>query len=277
MSIGLTLVAQTEFDAQVKAAYQSAGKLRKHVRVKTGVVGSTTEFRRAARGVATPRIPQTDVIPMGTTYAKVTATLSDWNAPEYTDVFDQQKTNVQERGIVAGNIAGATGRREDQLIIDALDAANASQAIPHAGTGFTYAKLLRIGTLFDQRAVPEGMRKLAISARAKEDLLNDTNRLFISRDFVSRGVLETGKLPPILGFDIEVIDNRDEGGLPLSGSVRTNFAWDMQALGLAVGIDHRTTVDWIPEKTSWLANRIFSAGAVAIDPLGVIEIEAQEL
>lgn len=276
MSTGLPVTAQIEFDSMVKAAYQSMGKLRKHVRVKPGVTGNTARFRVASRGVATPRIPQTDLVPMGASYTSVDAVLTDWNAAEYTDVFDQQKTNIDEQKIVAQNIAGAIDRRIDQMIINALDAANAAQAIVNGGTGFTYAKLLRIGSLMDQRAVPAGQRKLAISARAKEDLLNDSNRLFISRDFVNQHVIQTGTLPQILGFDIEVIDNRDEGGLPLSGITRTNFAWDAQAIGLAIGIEPRTTVDWIPEKTSWLANRILTAGAIAIDPLAVIEVEAQE-
>jgi hypothetical protein len=275
MSVGLPAIAQIEFDAQVKAAYQHAGLLRAHVRVRTGVIGRTCEFRRSRRGVATPRIPQTDVRPMNTQYATAVATLTDWNAPEYTDVFDQQKTNVQERGVVAQNIAGAIGRREDQLIIDALDAANATANIAVGGTGLTYAKMQRAQAIFDGRAVPLAQRKMAISARGKEDLLGD-NR-FLSSDFVNRRVVENGELPPtLMGFQIVVIENRDEGGLPLAGGVRTNFAWDMQACGLAIGLDQSTTVDWIPEKTSWLANQLFSGGAVTIDPDGVLELESAE-
>ena len=274
MSTGLTAVQRIEFDSMVKAAYQGAAKLRKHVRTRTGIRAGTCRFRRASRGVATPRIPQTNVVPMNTAYAEATATLSDWNAAEYTDVFDQAKTDVDERKVVAGNIAAATGRREDQLIIDALNAANASANIAHGSTGLTFDKLRQIVRIFDARAVPEGMRKLAISARGKEDLLGE-NR-FISRDFVESYVIREGRLPRILGLDIEVIEDRDEGGLPLSSTTRTNFAWDMQALGLAVGIEHATSVDWIAEKTSWLSNRIFSAGAVAIDALGIIEVETTE-
>ena len=274
MSTGLTAVQRIEFDSQVKAAYQAMAKLRKHVRTKTNVRAATMRFRRASRGVATPRIPQTNVVPMNTNYAEAIATLSDWNAAEYTDVFDQAKTDVDERQVVANNIAGATGRREDQLIIDALDAANASANIAAGGTGMTFDKLRRVVSIFDARAVPEGMRKLAISARGKEDLLGE-NR-FISRDFVEAYVVREGRLPRILGLDIEVIEDRDEGGLPLVTTTRTCFAWDMQAIGLAIGVEHATSVDWIAEKTSWLSNRIFSAGAVAIDPLGVIEIAAVE-
>jgi hypothetical protein len=274
MSTGLSTIAQIEFDSQCKAAYQAMGGLRKHVRVKTGVIGSTHKFRRSSRGVATPRIPQTNVIPMGTSYAEPIATLTDWNAAEYTDVFDQQKTSIEERGVVAHNVAGAVTRREDQMIIDALDAANAPANILHASTGMTYAKLLRASAIMDSRAVPAGQRKLTISARGKEDLLGDVK--FTSRDYVSAHYIETGTLPRILGFDIEVLDDRDEGGLLLAATIRKNFAWDMQAMGLAIGLELGTKVDWIPEKTSWLVNRGLTAGAVAIDPLGIIEIETVE-
>lgn len=62
--------------------------LRPHVRVKTGVRGWSCKFVRYGRGVATPRIPHTDVVPMGQSYARPGAILSDWNAAEYTDMFD---------------------------------------------------------------------------------------------------------------------------------------------------------------------------------------------
>lgn len=274
MSTGLTAVQRIEFDSMVKAAYQGSAKLRKHVRTRTGIRAATCRFRRSSRGVATQRIPQTNVIPMNTGYAEAIATLTDWNAAEYTDVFDQAKTDVDERMVVATNIAGATGRREDQLIIDALNAANGSATIVHGSAGLTFDKLRRIVSIFDARAVPEGKRKLAISARGKEDLLGE-NR-FISRDFVESYVMREGRLPRILGLDIEVIEDRDEGGLPLASTTRTNFAWDADAMGLAIGIEHATSVDWIAEKTSWLSNRIFSAGAIAIDALGVIEVETTE-
>ncbi len=274
MSTGLTAVQRIEFDSMVKAAYQGSAKLRKHVRTRTGIKAATCRFRRSSRGVATQRIPQTNVIPMNTGYAEAIATLTDWNAAEYTDVFDQAKTDVDERMVVATNIAGATGRREDQLIIDALNAANGSATIVHGSAGLTFDKLRRIVSIFDARAVPEGKRKLAISARGKEDLLGE-NR-FISRDFVESYVMREGRLPRILGLDIEVIEDRDEGGLPLASTTRTNFAWDADAMGLAIGIEHATSVDWIAEKTSWLSNRIFSAGAIAIDALGVIEVETTE-
>jgi len=276
MSTGLTTVQRIEFDSQVKAAYQKGGLLRRYVRVKSNVVGATARFRRSGKGMATRRIPQTDVVPMGSQYAEIPCTLEDWNAPEYTDVFDQAKTDVQERGIVANNIAKAIGRREDQLILDALDAANASANIVHASVGMTYAKALRAMSILDDRGVEPENRIMAISARAKEDLLSD-NR-FISTDFIEGRSVETGQITRrVLGFTWVVIESRNEGGLPIASNIRTMYAFDGQAIGLAIGIDMRTSVDWIAEKTSYLANGLFSAGATYIDPDGVVEIQSQEL
>jgi hypothetical protein len=273
MSTGLSTIAQIEFDAQVKAAYQGMAMLRKHVRVKTGVIGSTTRFRRYARGVATVRRTQTDVTPMNTTYAEATATLGDWNAAEYTDKLDQLLTNVEERQVLATNIAGAIGRREDQMIIDALDAAG-GVTIAASATGMTFAKIRRAQALFTSRAIPAGERKLIMTGRQQEELLDDPK--LTSKDYVESYVLKEGKLPRICGFDIEVLDERDEGGLLLTGGVRTCFAFDKQAIGLAVAFDGPLEVNYIPEKTSWLSNQVFKAGAVAIDALGVVEIACTE-
>jgi Phage capsid protein len=274
MAIGLSAVQQIEFDESVKLAYQSAGMLRKHVREKKGCIGATHRFRRSGRGVAQPRVPQTDVSPMNTTYTEATATLADWHAAEYTDKLDQALVNFDERQIVANNIGSAIGRRLDQMIIDAMDAAIGSPTIPLNASGLTDAKMRRAMQIFDARAVPMGDRKMVISARGKEDLIAEQR--FTSRDFVAEYVVREGKLPRLYGFDIEVIDDRDEGGLPLVSTTRTCFAFDKWAVGLAIGAEIPLEVTYVAEKTSWLSNQLIKAGAVAIDALGVIEIATQE-
>ena len=274
MAQGLSAVAQIEFDAAVKAAYQSAGALRPHVRVKNNVTGSTTRFRRYARGQAQPRLAGQDVNVMNTQYAEATATLTDWIAAEYTDKLDQLLVNFEERSILAANIGSAIGRRLDQMIIAALDAANGSANIPLNATGLTDAKMRRAMSIMDARAVPMGQRKMVISARGKEDLIAEQR--FTSKDFVEQAVVQTGNLPRLYGFDFIMIDDRDEGGLPLVSTTRTCFAFDMQALGLAIAHDQPLEVNYIAEKTSWLSAQLVKAGAVAIDALGIVEIATQE-
>lgn len=269
-----------EFDAIVKQAYQGTGELRGTIRVKTGVVGATHQFPKFGKGLATPRLPQTDVIPMNVQQTNVVATLEDWNAPEYTDIFDQQKVNYSERSELAMTIAMAIGRRQDQLIIDAWTAATPFAVIPTSvgpNLGMNVTKLRRAAKLLNDSAVPKGDRHMAWSPAASEQLLGSTPAT--SSDFNTVKALVNGDINSFMGFQFHMIETRDEGGLPLSTNDRTLYAYhggQRGSTGLAVGIDFRTTVDWIAEKTSWLSNGLFSAGAITIDPVGLLDIIIDE-
>ena len=281
MSKQLADAAVAQFDGEVKHAYQGMGMLRPTVRNRNGVVGSTHRFPKMGKGTATPRISQTDVVPMNIAHTSATATLEDWNAPEYTDIFDQQKVNYSERQELATVIAGAIGRREDQLIIDAIDAASTtltvSENIGGSNTGLNTTKLRRAMRLFDDQAAPSGQRYFLGHAIGKEQLLGETEPT--SGDFNTVRTLVNGEITSFVGFQFMWMETRDEGGLTLASNVRTNYAWHggpMGSVGMATGINFNTEVNYIADKTSWLANGLFSAGAVTIDALGVAEISTYE-
>jgi len=280
MSRSLTNNKVAEFDAEVKQAYQGSGELRASIRVKTGVVGATHQFPKFGKGLATPRLPQTDVIPMNVQQSNVVATLQDWNAPEYTDIFDQQKVNYSERAELAETIALAISRRQDQLIIDAWTAATAGGTVAKTvgpNDGMNTTKLRRAARLLNDSAVAKGDRHIAWSPAASEQLLGSTPAT--SSDFNTVKALVNGDIMSFMGFQFHMIETRDEGGLPISTNDRTCYAYHggrRGSTGLAVGIDFRATVDWIAEKTSWLSNGLFSAGAVTIDPVGLIDIIIDE-
>lgn len=280
MSRNLTNNEVASFDARVKAAYEGTGKLRGTVEVADNVVGATHRFNKMGKGMATRRIDQTDVIPMNITHGNATATLEDWNAAEYTGIFNQQKVNYKEQDKLAAVIANAIGRREDQLIIDALDAAATTLVVPSsvggAGTGLNTAKMRRAARLLNGQAVPRGKgdRTALISSEGMEQLLGDPDANTIDKNVIK--ALYDGEISHWLGFEIIEMEDRDEGGLPKAGNDRTNFFYHRAAVGLAVGINMRTEVNYIPVKTSYLANGIFSAGAVAIDALGIVEATTVE-
>jgi hypothetical protein len=281
MSKQLADAAVAQFDGEVKHAYQGMGMLRPTVRNRNGVVGSTHRFPKMGKGTATPRISQTDVVPMNIAHTSATATLEDWNAPEYTDIFDQQKVNYSERQELATVIAGAIGRREDQLIIDAIDAASTtltvSENIGGTNSGLNTSKLRRAMRLFDDQAVPSGQRYFLGHAIGKEQLLGETEPT--SGDFNTVRALVNGEITSFVGFQFMWMETRSEGGLTLATNVRTNYAWHggpMGSVGMATGINFNTEVNYIADKTSWLANGLFSAGAVTIDALGVAEISTYE-
>lgn len=281
MSTQLSAAAITSFDALVKHAYQKAGLLRGSVRLRTGIVGSTHRFPKMGKGTATARVPQTDVVPMNVAHTNATATLEDWNAAEYTDIFNQAAVNFDEKSELAETIAGAIGRREDQLILDALDAASTSLTVSNdiggTDTGMNTAKVRRAKRLLDAGGVPsgKGMRTIVISANGLEELLSDDDATTIDKNVIK--ALFDGEIKYWVGFDVVVMETRDEGGLPIDGSPdRTSYAYDRRAVGLAIGLDFRTEVNYIPEKTSWLSNGIFKAGAVGIDATGIVEITSRE-
>jgi|SRR5210317_886649 len=279
MSATLSTAFIAQFDAEVKQAYQGAAKLFGTVRTKTGVVGSTHRFPKLGKGLAQPRIPQTDVVPMNVQHSNVTATLEDWNAPEYTDIFNQSKVNFDERRELKEAIASAMGRRLDQLILDEADAgASATQVATSVGgadTGLNVDKLRRAKRLLDAAGVPATERTFVHSAIGLEQLLGETSAT--SSDFNSVKALVNGEMDTFLGFKFVLIEDRDEGGLSVAaGDVRKNFAYHKAALGLAIGMQMQTKIDWIAEKTSWLTNGTFSAGAAAIDDSGIIEVLTDE-
>lgn len=281
MSKSLTTAQISSFDDLVKQSYQGEGMLRPTVRVKTGIKGNTHRFTKIGKGIATPRIPQTDVVPMNIGYSTATATILDFNAPEYTDIFDAQKVNFDEQRQLAFVIASAISRREDQMIIDALEAASTSLTVSTdvggTGTNLNTAKYREAKKLLDAGGVPKKDRHFAVHANNLFGLLGDTTAT--SADFATIRALVDGSVSTWLGFNTVVLDDRDEGGLTLTGAVRTGWAYHggpMGSMGHAVGIDFRTEVNYIPEKTSWLANGLFAAGSVAIDAEGIVDVSMTE-
>lgn len=279
MAISLSQSYIAQFDAEVKQAYQGTSILRGTVRTRTGVVGSTHKFPKLGKGVATVHVNQTDVTPLGLAHSGKTATLTDWNAAEYSDIFQQAKVNFDERRELVMALAAAVGRRYDQLIINALDGSSSPETVGNDQGGtdsdLNVSKLREAKRLLDKNNVPPGDRHILVHANNLSSLLSET--AVTSSDFNTVKALVQGEINTFLGFQFHVIGDRDEGGLNRDGSLdRTVLAWHKSACGLAVGIEQKTSIDWIPEKRSWLACVDFSAGAVDIDDEGIVEITCRE-
>jgi len=279
MSIGLSNAFVTLFDAEVKQAYQGKAMLVGAVRARRGVEGSTVKFPKVGRGTATLRVPQTDVTPINASFSQVTLTLQDWNAAEYSDIFSQAKVNFDERQDLVQVVAAAVGRRQDQMIIDALvnssTGLTVANSIGGSNTNLNMAKLRDAKRLLDKSNVPPDGRHIVIHANNLANLLSETS--VTSSDFNSVKALVQGELNTFLGFTFHVIGDRSEGGLPIDGSSdRKVFAFHQQAIGYGEGIAMRTEINYIPEKTSWLVNEVFSANAVAIDAEGIVQITCRE-
>jgi len=277
MAVGVSNAFVQLFDAEVKQAYQAQRALAGVVRERTNVEGSQVKFPKIGKGTATIRVPQTDVTPLNVSYSQVTATMSDYIAAEYSDIFSQQKINFDERRELVQVVSGAIGRRMDQLVIDALSGSGTSLTVATtvggAGTNMNLAKLLEAKELLDTGNVPAQDRCMLIHASGLAALLDDTK--IASSDYAAVKALVQGQLDTFLGFKFITIGDRDEGGLP-KPSTRTCFAFHKDAIGMGIGMNQKTEINYVAEKTSFLVASMFSAGAVAIDAEGIVAISATE-
>ena len=280
MAVSISNAFVTLFDTEVKQAYQADAVLRNTVRLRTGVTASTHKFPKIGSGVAQVRVPQTDVTPLNVTYSQATVTLTDYIAAEYSDIFNQAKVNFDERQELVQVVAKAIGRRSDQMIIDALAASSTSltvaTSIGGAGTNLNMAKLREAARLLNTANVPAEDRYMLIHASQLSSLLSET--AVTSSDFNSVKALVQGDITSFMGFNFITIGDRTEGGLTGGGSGQTRkvYAYHKMAVGMAESMAIRSEINYIPEKTSWLVSSMFSAGAIAIDAGGCVDITCTE-
>ena len=275
----------TIFDSEVKHAYQSARQLAGLVREKS-VTGDTVKFNKLTKGVAAVRTPQTEVTPMNLTYSLVTATMTDYIASEYSDIFNQSHVSFFDRSELSSAVGNAIGRRMDQVVIDALDSATsvavantvAEDGSSGSASDMNTGKIRAAKAALDANNVPADNRCLLMHANSLEALLAQTSAT--SADFNSVRSLVDGSLRTWLGFSIVMLGDRDEGGLTKDGSNdRLAYAFHKDALGMGVSMNQKTEINYIADKTSFLVSSMFGAGAVAIDDGsagGIVAITSRE-
>ena len=279
MSVNISTAFVTLFDSEVKQAYQGQRLLAGVTRERTGVQGNTVKFPKIGKGSATIRVPQTDVVPLNVTYSQVTATMEDFIAAEYSDIFDQTHVNFSERQELVQVVSGAIARRMDQVVLDALTAASGTNTVANSvggsNTNLNVAKLRATKKALDAKNVPADGRCFIIHANSLDSLLGETE--VTSSDFSSVKSLVQGEVDTFLGFRFITMGDRDEGGLAIDGSNdRICFAFHKDAMGLGISMNQTSRVDYIAEKTSFLVASMFSAGSVAIDADGIVKVTCRE-
>ena len=275
MSTSLTAVQQIEFDALVKAEYQSQGfLLRDSVRVRRDVIGASVSFRKVNQIQAVPTGYLQTVVIQDPDYTQSQAFLQKYTAPTAVDSVQELTVNFDAKMENAMLVANALGRRSDQIIINSL-ATSPGQTIIDGGTNMNYVKYTQALQFFDNNAVPLAERFAAISASNFQSLLQEDQ--FVSTFYTKNQVIDKGYVREYLGMNVIVIPQMLEGGLPFASTdIRETFFWHKQSTGMGIGHDFRTEINYLPRETSWLINGIFSAGAVTIDNKGIIQINCDE-
>jgi hypothetical protein len=255
-----------QFESEVHLAYQRMGsKLMNTVRNVSNVAGSVVRFQKIGTGSASTKSRNGMVTPMELDHTNVEATLSDYYAAEYIDKLDELKTNIDERQAIATSAAAALGRKTDEILITAMDAGANSTQLHDTGSAIEKADLLSAFETFGSANLPEdGNRYIAMHPKGFADL-------FLINEFASSDYVGDQNLPyaggmtmkEFLGFKIFSTTAVTAG---------KNMAYHTTAVGLGIGANVTTELNYVPERVSHLATSMMSMGAVVIDDNGIYEL-----
>lgn len=280
------------FDDQVKQAYQEmGGKLRKTLHTRTGVKGTEHTFNVYGLGFAKDApVGGADAATMGSKTTTKKCVLSDKQASEYSNIFNNDKVNFDDEQELVKVIAGALGRTEDQTVIDAFKAESGTSgtamhkiAADFESTGtdtaLTIEKIEEAVVLLDDAGIPAEDRYFVAPAKAKRSLLASAKAT--SSDFVGEvRPLVNGKIDEFLGFKFvwigdttDVNDGNKKYGLPTSGTNRLCYAYHEQSAAAAVGtLDKQTEINYVAQKFSYFVAAPLRVGACVREANGVVEV-----
>jgi hypothetical protein len=265
-----------QFEAEVHTAYQRMGsKLSNTVRKKFNVTGTQTTFQKVGKGAAGTKTRHGNVPTLNIDHTPVVCTLADYYAADFIDKLDELKTEHDERGVVTNALAGAMGRKSDQLIFEAMD--TTASVISEGGTvglvtSSSRSKVETVFEAFGNTDVPDdGQRYAAVAPSAWIDLL--TQSAFTDADYIG-----TDDLP----FKGGMVARRwlsfmffVHSGVPVvSTTIRKNFFYHQSAIGQASGSEVKTETNYIPEKVAHLVTSWLSQGACLVDSQGIYEVQS---
>ena len=271
MSVSIDQVFVKQFEADVHLAYQQMGtKLRATVRSKSGVIGASTTFQKVGKGTASTKSRHGIVPVMNLNHEPIECMLQDYYAGDWVDALDELKTNVDERRVVASAGAYALGRKTDELIIGAMNAATAS--VGDYSKGLTKDLILGAIEQLNANDVPDDGRRFAVIG------VHQWNELLSMDEFVSAEYVGSDT-PLVSGFEtkkwlgvIWVLHN----GLPLNATSRDCFMYHSSSIGHACGQEVKTDISWHGERAAHFISNSMSQGSALIDTDGIVRIKCKD-
>jgi hypothetical protein len=133
------------------------------------------------------------------------------------------------------------------------------------------AKVIKAQVELRNQGVPNSELFAAVNALGLGGLLNDETAT--SADYQAIKALVSGEIDTLVGFKFIILESRIEGGLTTAGAVVDSYFFQRPAIGIAIGIDMKTEIDWVAERTSWLCNGMLKAGSVVRDEGGLVKVQ----
>lgn len=284
MSTSIDTAFIKDYQRDVHQVFQrEGGFLRPSVRMKTGIVGSSTTFQKIGKGSATTKARHGVITPMNQSHTAIECTLSDFYAGDWVDKLDEAKTNIDERMAIAKGGASALGRKVDEQIIT-VAGTTTETVVTWVVTSSAAIRnsLLKMAEGLDGNDVPvDGDRYGLLTPRAYS--MAATVEEFSSADYVASGGMTFQDGAPVANRwkSWMGINWKMHPGLTGKGTATASvFAYHKNAIGYGSGAFAGNVADndgvsaditWHGDRASHFVNHSMSGGACLIDTTGVIK------
>lgn len=287
MSTSITTAFIQQYESEVKYLFQrQGGILRPTVRLKNGVVGTSTTFQKIGKGTASVKARAGVIVPMNQDHTALACTLADFYAGDWVDKLDEAKTNIDERMAIAQGGAWALGRKVDDQIITELG--NTSQSAVSwtvtSQAAIRNSAINMVQALFANDVPNDGQIYAAVSAKTWAFLM--TVDEFKRSDYLGSNVGPDG-LPYQSGAPVM----RFKNWMGVNWALHTGVAgagtsscvplmWHKQSIGYATGAFPGNSAEsdtvaaditWHGDRAAYFINHMMSGGAKLIDDTGVIK------
>jgi hypothetical protein len=281
MSLNLSTAAVKKFEKEAQQAFQENGtNLRNAVQVRDAKNTKSVQFQVYGEVIANKRTaPHTNIPAQDPSITIPTATVDDYTVGIYTDIFLNNQIGFDGRQSAVQGIVAAMNRRMDEIIIAALDSAS-GKTVASGSDNLNVAHFAESARLLGS-AVPEQNRHFLCHDDGFYHFIQESDVKTIDSNF--HKPLTDGQLPNFMGFNIHKMGDRDSiivgdaaGGLTKSGNDRTNYAWQKESIGLAMNMEPKVTIDFVPEKQAHFIVGKLSAGSVLLQDAGVVTVTTDE-
>jgi len=275
MPASLSNVAIQQFHDVFTNVYQAAAMLGNTTQSVYGARGDAYKWPVQGDTVMEERGAYQSLVPVSDLdYEQITTTFKDFVLNLPLDIFQQAELLTDVLSNLGSVHAKAAGRREDQSVLNALDAAVGTGTIADGGTNLSVAKLTEAAAILDEQNVDPQDRYLAMTPSQLQALLGEdkpTNTLYVN----TRNLMD-GQVESLCGFQIYTLGTRAEGGLPKAGNIRTCFAWQRTSMGRVYSMTPVTEIEWSAPHQSWLTISRMRLGSSALLPKGIVKIDCDE-
>ena len=270
-------------DNFLHVAQQKLSRFQMCVREEPNIVGISKSINRLGQRTAQKRLNRHSDTPLNDQpHSTRFVDLFDWEDGDMIDDQDKVRMLVDPKSeYVQALVQGLNRAKDDVCIAAALGNARATagnvaltagQKIANGGTGLTKAKIIQTKQLFRQNEADEYTGEdlyFAYGSKQLNDILSDTT--LTNQDFVLLRLLQEGNInQKWAGFNWVPSER-----LPLSGGIRSCFAWAKSGIVLGTAENIMTRVGEDPGKSFNV--RVYakmSIGAVRVEEEKVVQVDA---